>query len=61
MIDFAYHVHTDVGNHMVRAKVNGKYVFAGHELQNGEVVEITTYVTPVSAPCVRRHAVSNCS
>ena len=45
MVDFAYHVHTDVGNRMKGAKVNGKLVPNNHELQNAEVVEIVTYGT----------------
>jgi len=39
-IDFAYHVHTDIGNHCVGAKVNGKMVAVSTTLKNGEVVEI---------------------
>lgn len=41
-VDFAYHVHSDVGNRMVIAKVNGVVVSAGHQLKNGDVVDITT-------------------
>ena len=39
-IDFAYHVHTDIGNTAVGAKVNGKMVALDHVLKNGDVVEI---------------------
>jgi GTP pyrophosphokinase len=39
-IDFAYHVHTDLGHRCRGARVNGRIVPLDHHLANGEVVEI---------------------
>ncbi|MCH2188425.1 RelA/SpoT family protein [Candidatus Gracilibacteria bacterium] len=39
-IDFAYHIHTDIGNHAVLAKVNGSVFPLDKELSNGDIVEI---------------------
>ncbi len=47
-IDFAYSVHTDVGNHCVAARVNGETVPLGTQLRNGDRVEIVT--DPESRP-----------
>ena len=41
-VDFAYHVHTDIGNRCVAAKVNGELVPLRTELRNGDRVEIIT-------------------
>jgi len=40
-IDFAYKIHTDIGNHCKMAKVNKQVVPLNHILQSGDVIEIS--------------------
>lgn len=42
VIDFAYAVHTDVGNSAVGCKINGQFAPLSSELQNGDEVEVLT-------------------
>src|SRR5438874_9891948 len=50
VIDFAYAVHTDVGNSAVGAKINGQIAPLVSELSNGDEVEITTSKAQTAPP-----------
>ena len=49
-VDFAYSVHTDVGNRCAGAKVNGRLVPLHSKLHNGDVVEVLTNKSDAAAP-----------
>ncbi|MGH7252520.1 MAG: RelA/SpoT family protein [Nitrospiraceae bacterium] len=46
-VDFAYAIHTEIGDHCVGAKVDGKIVPLRHQLASGDTVEILTATTQV--------------
>lgn len=57
-IDFAYEIHSEVGNRCVAAKINGRMVPLRTILQNGDQVEITTSKTQTPSPTWERFVVT---
>ena len=48
VVDFAYAIHSNIGDHAVAAKINNEQVPLRSELKNGDVIEVIT--APVAAP-----------
>jgi GTP diphosphokinase / guanosine-3',5'-bis(diphosphate) 3'-diphosphatase len=46
-LDFAYRIHSDIGDRCRGAKVNGIFQSVGHKLKNGDIVEIVTRKDPM--------------
>jgi GTP pyrophosphokinase len=57
-IDFAYAIHSEVGNHCVGAKINGRMAPLRTILNNGDQVEITTSKTQTPSPTWERFVVT---
>jgi len=57
-VDFAYAVHTDIGNRCVGAKINGRHMPLVTQLKNGDEVEILTSEAQTPPPAWERIAVT---
>lgn len=57
-IDFAYAIHSEVGNHCVGAKINGRMAPLRTTLNNGDQVEITTSKTQTPSPTWERFVIT---
>ncbi|MCL2088295.1 MAG: bifunctional (p)ppGpp synthetase/guanosine-3',5'-bis(diphosphate) 3'-pyrophosphohydrolase [Oscillospiraceae bacterium] len=50
VVDFAYAIHTEVGNKMTGAKIDGRIVSLGTQIQTGQVIEILTAKNKIHGP-----------
>ena len=58
VLDFAYAIHGEIGNHAVGAKINGKQIPLRTELYNGDQVEIITSKQQRPSPSWERHVIT---